>query len=174
MRESDISALIERNKDTVCKIAYCYMNNIYDVEDIFQTVFKKYIVANPEFQNEKHEKAWFARVTINECKNYNKSSWKSKVVLAESDEAFSNTGKRAEYFSEANEAKVKYNEDITDEEIAVITAIKQLPEKYRVVIHLFYYEEYSVVEIAKILKVTKATVKMRLNRARNMIKERFE
>lgn len=147
---------IKKYSDTIYRMAYSLVKNKYDAEDIHQEVFAKFIDKRPRFESKEHEKAWFLRVTINMCKNLWKTAWKQKVISLGDD------------YEERLEAK---KEPETDE---IIELVKTLPQKYRLVIHLFYYEELSVEEIAKVLKMKPSTVRTHLTRARAKLKELLE
>lgn len=149
--------IIKRQQDRVYKLAFTYMKSSYDADDIYQIVFEKYLLYQPEFENEEHEKAWFITTTINTCKNMLTSGWKKKVVV--SDEALRD-------ISEIHEAE---KDDEQSEKL--LAAILKLPEKLAVVIQLFYYEEYSVKQIAEILNIRVGTVTTRLNRARKKLEQ---
>lgn len=155
---NETDQLIKRNKDAICKVAYSYLKNMDDVSDAYQTVFFNYYKNKPDFDNVEHEKAWFIRTTINVCKNMRTSAWHKKVDYLNDSETFDRIHA---------EAQVSENEESYG---TVTKAVLRLPEKYRIVVHLFYYEEYTVEQIAKILDITKTNVKVRLNRARNLIK----
>ena len=149
---TDQLAVINKYSNTVYRLAYSLVKNPHDAEDIHQEVFVKYISKQPFFENAEHEKAWFLRVTINQCKNLWKSAWKQRVI------------KSLDYDFEEEEASVGNEEWI-------IHVVKQLPVKYRVVIHLFYYEELSVEEMAQVLKEKPSTVRTQLTRARKKLRE---
>lgn len=149
---ADDLAVIEKYSDMVYRMAYSMVKNPQDAEDIHQDVFVKYITKRPDFESEEHEKAWFLRVTINMVKNLWKTAWKRKVVSL-----FDNT--------------IEEQMEPIQEDEALIEVVKQLSQKYRVVIHLFYYEELSVEEIANLLKEKPSTVRTQLTRARRRLKE---
>ncbi len=148
--EAAIEATIQNQSDTVYKLAYTYTKNKYDADDIYQEVFLRFFKKKPEFQNEEHTKAWFIRTTINCCKSLYLSNWFKKTVVME-----------------------EIQNDITDvfQEDSLFQAVMELPEKYREVIHLFYYEEYSVKEIAGILKRSESSVTTQLNRGRSRLRK---
>lgn len=150
MRAEDYM-LIEKYSPVVYRMAYSMVKNTQDAEDIHQEVFLKYLAKRPEFEGEEHTKAWFLRVTINLAKNMWKTAWRQRVVsLGDVDR-------------EETEAQ--------QEEDKLIETVKRLPQKYRTVVHLFYYEEYSLEEIADILKAKPSTVRTWLTRARQKLKE---
>lgn len=151
--------------EMVYRLAYSLVKDRYDADDIYQEVFTNYIRRNPQFQSGEHEKAWFIRVTVNCCKNFWKSAWQSRTeglmdaVQKNREDMFAGT------------------EESTDKEaqnLAMIEQVKLLPEKYRVVIHLFYYEDMSVEEIGKVLKSKPSTIRTQLTRARRLLKKRLK
>lgn len=156
MRETDISTqeLLEKYSDMVYRLAYARTGNVYDAQDITQEVFLKYIKADKEFHDEEHRKAWLLTVAANTGNSMMKSAWFRH---------------RAD-FEEAG-SEDYYMPQMPFEGGSVTDAVKELPEKYRIVIHLFYYEELSVKEISTILKMTQSNVKSRLSRARQMLRE---
>ncbi len=153
MAETDehIGVLIEKYGNTILRLSYTYLKNIADAEDAVQDVFLKIIEKMPDFNDETHEKAWVIRTTINICKNKLKLFWNKNVD-------FLNDTKELTTFD-------KYNEDST-----VLNAVMMLPQKYRTVIHLYYYEEYSTPEIARLLNKNEVTVRSHLYRARDKLK----
>lgn len=173
-KENPYEEVIMRNSDMVYRLAYSLVKTRADADDIYQEVFMRYIKAGPVFDSGEHERAWLVRVTVNCCRNYWKSSWmRRRAVLYE--EAVS-------YEERYTGAKICAQDDLKpifgttadgSEEQLLIEAVKELPEKYRVVIHLFYYEEMSVEEIGKITGMKASTVRTRLTRARKRLKERL-
>lgn len=133
----------------VYRMAYARTNNKSDAEDITQDVFIKYMRETKPFQDKNHVKAWLLRVAINSSKNLVTSAWHRKNIPVE-------------------EAEAVYTE--MEEKSEVYYAVQKLPEKYRIVVHLYYYEGYSVEEIGKMLSVKESTVKSWLLRARKKLK----
>lgn len=158
--------IINKYSNMVYRMAYSLVKNKYDAEDIHQEVFVRYIGKRPKFASEDHEKAWFLRVTVNLCKNLWKTAWRQKVVSLGDDLEENIEG------IEGNRGDPEAAEAL--QENAVIEVVKKLPQKYRVVIHLFYYEELSVEEIAGVLKMKPATVRTHLTRARKKLKDLLE
>lgn len=149
----ELEQLIARNANTVYKLAYAKVGNRADADDIFQQVFLRYLKKKPSFANADHERAWFLRVTAN-C---TKSWW--------------------------NSANHRHRGDLTEDIPAAHTAadkpdltayLMQLPRNYRTVIHLFYYEDMTTADIARLLKKRESTVRMQLTRARRQLKEILE
>ncbi|MFI3284158.1 MAG: RNA polymerase sigma factor [Erysipelotrichaceae bacterium] len=150
--EQDLIQTIEKYADTVKRICVVYLKNSSDTEDIFQNVFLKYMRNSAHFQSEEHKKAFFIRITINECKDLLKSFFrKNTVSIDEVGEIVAPS-----YF---------------DENAYVRQAVLKLPENYRVVIYLHYFEGYSAVEIGKMLTKNVNTVYTLMARGREMLKE---
>lgn len=155
----EIEALIDRQGDRVIRTAFMYLKNYSDAEDVFQMTFEKYLISRPEFESEEHEKAWFLRVAVNICKNLLSSGWKKKVIY---DEAII---KNISEHIGADDAGTSENNE------AVLRAVLELPQKLSVKVQLFYYEEYSVAQIAQILDISVGNVTTRLNRARKRLEK---
>lgn len=149
--EAQAKQAIELYADMVRRICFIYLKNHTDVEDIFQDVFLKYVLYDSDFENREHEKAWFARVTINCCKDLIKSFFRKNVSSLDD--------------VEQNKLAIK------DEYSEVVDAVVKLPDKYKTVIYLFYYEGYSAVEIGKILKKNENTIYTWLSRGKKMLKD---
>ncbi|MBQ3566100.1 MAG: sigma-70 family RNA polymerase sigma factor [Oscillospiraceae bacterium] len=149
MEKMHMEQMYEKYSDTVFRTAYSIVKNISEAEDITSDVFIKFFTYEKEFENEEHEKAWLIRITINKCKDMFRSFRIKNRVTLDSWQAYCET----------------------EEESAVFDAVMKLPEKYRIVIHLFYFEGYSTDEIAEMIKVRGQTVRTRLSRARNMLKK---
>ncbi len=147
---ADDFTVIQRYSDMVYRLAFSLVKNKYDAEDIHQEVFVRYLCKKPLFESAEHEKAWFLRVTINLCKNLWKTAWKQK-------------------FTQLDEADIANMPAENPPETGIIESVKKLPQKYRIVIHLFYYEELSVEEIAKLLHKKASTVRTQLTRARKKL-----
>ena len=147
--------VIEQYSDMVYRLAFSMMKNKYDADDIHQEVFVQYISKRPVCESEEHRKAWLLRVTVNLCKNWWKSAWYRKVTGVFEEVPLSQEDR-------ISQLEIQY---------PVIEQVKKLPQKYRVVIHLFYYEEMTVEEIANVLELTPSNVKVRLTRARQKLKE---
>ena len=147
--------MVEKYSQMVYRLAFSMMKNRYDADDIHQDVFVRFLKKQPQFDNEEHEKAWFIRVTVNCCTNYHKTAWRRKTVSL------------SEYERQEDSEMPGQQSDAVN----LIETVKMLPEKYRAVIHLFYYEEMSVEEVAKVLHRRTSTVRTQLVRARRMLGE---
>ncbi|MEE1187315.1 MAG: sigma-70 family RNA polymerase sigma factor [Acutalibacteraceae bacterium] len=149
--ESEVNYAVDTYADLVRRICFCHLKNDTDTEDIFQNVFLKYMLYNGTFESAEHEKAWFIRVSINACNDFFKNMFRRNTVPL--DEV------------------IKLAAEDTNEQSAVLQAVLSLPEKYRDVIYLHYYESYSAAEIADILKSREGTVYSLLSRGRSMLKK---
>ena len=153
MRQS-VQELFEKYQDNLYIIAFNVCKNAEDAKDVVQDTFIQYYSAKKEFDNEQHIRAWLIRVAINKAKNVNGTFWRKNKISLED-----------------------YMESLvfeTPESEELFETVMHLPEKYRIVIHLFYYEEYSVHEIADILKLSESNVKVRLSRGRSLLKEKLQ
>ncbi len=147
MDKIQMEQLYEKYSDTVFRTAYSVVKNVAEAEDITSEVFIKLFTYDKVFESEEHEKAWLIRITVNKCKDLFRSFRIKNRVTMESWQAYCET----------------------DEESAVMEAVMSLPEKYRVAVHLFYFEGYSTDEIGQMLGVKGHTVRTRLSRARSQL-----
>lgn len=152
--EADANQAIKRYADMVKRICMVHLKNETDTEDIFQTVFLKYVLHSAPFESEGHEKAWLIRVTINACKDLLRDFFRSKTVPLEQWQEYA-----PEQSSESRE---------------VLAAVLALPVKYRDVVYLHYYEGYTAVEISRLLGKNVNTVYTLLTRSRQKLKEMLE
>ncbi len=148
-------AVIDQYQDMIYRTAVTITGNHADAEDVLQEVFFKYFRLHPAFESSSHEKAWFLRVTINECKNLMRTIWKRK---------------RTDFDPEL---LVQTENPFSEQDSAVLEAVMHLPEKYRIAIYLYYYEEYSVREIAVITSQSEAAVAQHLVRGRRKLRKQL-
>ena len=145
--------VITNYQDTVYRIAFTYCKNTADAEDITQEVFFRYLKNTNKFNDDEHLKAWLIRVTVNVSKSLLRSAWFKKTTPISEHENL--------YAGEQEQSDTYY-------------AVLSLPEKYRAVILLYYFEEYTVKEIAKILGRSETAVQTQLQRARAILKEKLK
>ena len=126
------------------------MKNPADAEDILQDVFIQRLYHAPEFRSPEHERGWLFRVALNRCR----SEWRRS--------------RRSELPLEAAEGVC-----LAPEELSLLEQAADLPEKQRTALHLYYYEGYTVREIARLLGVTVPTIKMRLKRGRDALRKEW-
>lgn len=174
-KENQCEEVIMRNSDLVYRFAYSLVKTRIDADDIYQEVFMRYVKAGPVFASKEHEKAWFIRVTVNCCKNYWKSPWiRRRAVFDEASIMQIEKQPHKQPLRSSTVVMIEGAEAAQDEEgERLIRIVKQLPEKYRVVLHLFYYEEMSIEEITKATGIKASTVRTRLTRARRKLKEKL-
>lgn len=144
----EVSRTIEKYFSMVYKLALSQTKSTVNAEDVTQEVFLRYIQNQDKIQSEEHAKAWLIRVTVNCSRSLFLSSWFKRTVPLEEDIPFDTPEKGEVYY-----------------------AVLELPQKYRTVIHLFYYEDMSVREIAESLGEKETTVKSQLHRGREMLKK---
>ncbi|MCC8160879.1 MAG: sigma-70 family RNA polymerase sigma factor [Oscillospiraceae bacterium] len=149
---TDVSSdeIIRKYFDMVYRLALSQTRNVSIAEDVTQDVFLRFL-QNDGFETDEHIKAWLIRVTINCSRSVFKTAWFRKTIPLEEEIAFDTPEKSDVYF-----------------------AVQSLPSHYRAVIHLFYYEDMSVKEIADCLEISEPTVKTRLHRARKQLKTKLK
>lgn len=144
----------EKYRDRLFAAAFHICRNAADADDVVQETLLRYHKTDMEYENEEHLKAWLLRVAINQAKNVNRSFFRHRIVPLED-------------YMETLSFESQASEDLFLE-------VMRLPEKYRIVIHLYYYEEYSVREISQILGITDSNTKIRLARGRAKLKEKLQ
>ena len=136
----------------IYRLAFIQMKTKEQAEDILQDVFVKLMGYNNNFENDEHLKAWLLRTTINCCKDHWKSAWfKKRASLDEISE-------------------IPMQASPTNSIGFVTECVKKLPTKYRYIIHLYYYEEYSAREIAEVMGVSESAVGQYLTRGRRKLR----
>ena len=151
--EQEVNRAVEQYSDMIRRLCMIHLKNYADTEDIFQTVFLKYVLSSVSFENEEHEKAWFIRVTINACKDLLKSFFHSKTVSL--DEI------------------IEQSSEMTTDDKEVLEAVLSLPKKYKDVVYLHYYEGYTAPEISRILRKNVNTVYTLLTRSKRLLREKL-
>lgn len=150
--EEEVSRAIDTYADLVRRLCLVRLKNREDTEDIFQTVFLKYLQHTKPFENAEHGKAWFIQVTLNACRDLLRFWARRPTVPLE----------------ELTAQAVPESEDR-----GVLEAVLSLPQKYRDTVYLHYYEGYSAPEIGALLGRNTNTVYTLLNRARAMLREKL-
>lgn len=149
--ETEVNSAMERYSDMILRLCIVYLKNNADAEDVFQNVFLKYTLYDRPFESDEHEKAWLIRVTVNACKDWLKSFFRSRTISME---------ELREYAPGANQ-----------EQYTVMEAVWSLPRPYRDVIYLHFYEGYTAPEIAGILKRNPNTVYTHLHKGKELLRE---
>ncbi len=147
----DIEKAVHTYGNSLCRLCYVMLNNEKDAEDAVQDTFMKYIEKSPAFADLEHEKAWLITVAQNRCRD----------ILRQ----------RKRYLQTDVEVVQEYI--ATTENSGILDALMTLPEKFRLVLTLYYIEGYRVENIAKIIGKTPSAVKMRLQKGRHLLKEAY-
>ena len=149
LTEQQRTQVVERWGDMVYRLALARTASVPDAEDVFQEVFLRYFRHEEKFHTDEYRKAWLLRCTLNRCKSLLSSPWRRRTVPLET----------------ASQVGVE------DDYREVYSAVLSLPEKYRAVIHLHYFEGLSVAEMAAMLDVPEGTVKSQLSRGRALLRD---
>ena len=139
------------------RAAFTLVKNHADAEDVAQETLLRLLVYQPQFAGEQHEKAWMIRTAINLAKDLLKSKWKKSTV-------------RMETVPDTERAYFQVPSIESDD---TLFAVLELPKRYRSCLYLFYYEDYSIREIAEILEEPENTVKTNLRRGREALKKKL-
>jgi len=150
----EITAIYNRHVDTIYRVCYMFLKNAPDAEDAVQTVFLKLIRSGPTLTDSEHEKAWLIVTAQNHCKNALKYWWKRKRSAFGGMEA-------SAYAPEFSNGEV-------------LDLLLALPDKYKIVLYLFYYEGYPSKEIAGLLGLKDGTVRARLSSGRNRLRHKIQ
>lgn len=150
-RRAETENAIRRHINMVYRLALAQTRNVTAAEDVTQEVFLRFIQKYDSFETDEHIKAWLIRVTYNCSKSIFLSAWNRKTVPLTDEIAFDTPEKSEVYF-----------------------AVQSLPSKYRAAIHLFYYEDMSVKEIADAMGLKQSTVKSRLFRGRELLRTKLK
>ena len=142
----------------ILRFSYFYLGDRQKAEDITQDVFVRLITHHPILEPG-HEKSWLLKVALNRCRDHWRSSWVRRMVLGHP--AF-------ELFPAPDQIG-----SISDQ-ASLAEAVNHLPSEFKEVVLLFYYQSFSVSEIASILSIAEGTVSSRLNRARARLKKELE
>lgn len=151
MTDQRFHEAVELYGDMVFRLAYSYLKNRADAEDVMQESLLKLYVEPREFESPDHEKRWLLRVAANECKKLLRSPWR----------------RRTDPLDEAEEAAV-FDRPAQSE---LFRQVMALPPKYRAVVHLYYWEGYGQGEIGEILHISRTAVQTRMSRARALLKK---
>lgn len=149
--EQEVNRAMERHADTVRRLCLIHLKNHADTEDIFQTVFLKYALSSVRFESEEHERAWFIRVTLNACRDLLRRFFRSRTVSLDK--------------------LVEQPARIAPEHREVLEAVLALPQPYRDVVYLHYFEGMTAPQISQALHKKVHTVYTLLTRARQRLRE---
>ncbi len=149
--EQEVNRAMERHADTVRRLCLIHLKNHADTEDIFQTVFLKYALSSVRFESEEHERAWFIRVTLNACRDLLRRFFRSRTVSLEK--------------------LLEQPAQIAPDHREVLEAVLALPQPYRDVVYLHYFEGMTAPQISQALHKKVHTVYTLLTRARQRLRE---
>ncbi len=152
MERTEFERYAKTYKDTVFRVALNMLGSAADADDVVQETLLRLLQRTARFESEEHVRNWLIRVAVNCSKNLLRAPWRRNVPL---DDA----------------AGTPVFDAPEDGEL--YAAVMSLPEKYRTVLYLFYYEGYSSAEIGSILHLRTTAVTTRLSRARNMLKTKL-
>lgn len=155
MKNEQLEFYFREYYSMIFRIAFAELKAHADAEDIVQEVFLRFLKYQPQFQNTEHEKAWIVRTTINLCRDFQKNKWNRATVGMDG----------------IPEAEKKYMKNPFAQEDEIMWVVLKLQERYRRPLYLFYYEGYSVREIAAALELPENTVKTNLRRGREALKK---
>ena len=153
MDSKEYKRLADQYIDMVYRVALNGCKNKYDADDVVQNTFIKLLKCKKQFDNDEHVRNWLIRVAVNECNSLWNSSWRKKVTSLDEreDEPAFTTPEKSELYD----------------------LVMKLPPKYRQVVYLYYYEEFSVKEVAEMVKISETAVQTRLQRARKKLKDQL-
>ena len=151
--DKEIAEIFGRHNKTVYRVCFAYMKNTADTEDVVQDTFYKLIQSGMAFESPEHEKAWLIRVASNLCKNALKHWWRKREDIEDHKNL---------------EGSNSFEIDET------FNVVMNLPDKYKTVVFLYYYEGYDSVEISKILNKPQSTIRNYLHEARKILKENIK
>lgn len=153
MQEEEFIRLGSLYKDSLYRLCYTYLKKSADCDDAVQTALLKLYLCKKTFQSDEHAKNWLYKVAVNECKKIVSSPHRKNIDLEDAD------------------LKTEFK---SDDSFEIISAVNSLDIKYRMTVYLHYYEGYTAVEIARLMKTTPSTVRTRLLRARKQLKEKLK
>ena len=151
--EQEVNRAIEQYSDMIRRLCMIHLKNYADTEDIFQTVFLKYVLSSVSFESKEHEKAWFIRVTINACKDLLKSFIRSRTVSLDE--------------------RIEQPSEMSVDDRDVLEAVLSLPQKYKDVVYLHYYEDYTAPQISRILGKNVNTIYTLITRSKRLLREKL-
>jgi len=156
--KTDVAAVYDKYANLLYRIALTHVLNEEDAQDIIQDVFAKYITASPVFNDDEYERAWFIRVTVNRCRDIlRRNKLRNHLPIDDYTHTLEDT-----------------SNDMSSMRVEIISALNNLPEKYKAVIVLHHFEDLTVEQTAKALGLSVSAVKMRLSRGRDLLKTILE
>jgi RNA polymerase sigma-70 factor, ECF subfamily len=163
-REKLIDQLMDKYGQSLLQLAYSYVGNREIAEDLTQEIFVKCYQKLDQYQKKSSLKSWLWRIAINHCKDYLRS-WHHKNVVTSEEQAKHTPSREKEV---ENQVIQRYEDE------QLVKAVWSLPDTYREVIYLYYFEELSIKEISYLTSVNQNTIKTRLKRAKEILKDCLE
>ena len=157
MNVTEYNSCVDKHLKMVYRISFHYFGNREDAEDVSQDVFLKLYSHNTKFESEEELKAWLIRVTTNTCHSYFRNPFRKRKTEIDEKQIENIVG------SSSSEQEIINRKVVMD-------AVMSLPERYRIVVYLYYYEEYSICQISNTLNIKETTIQTRLSRAREKLK----
>lgn len=154
MGDTEFAELYGRNVGVVYKLCYVYLKNSFEAEDAVQTVFLKLLQAEIQFSSKEHERAWLITSSKNQCRDMLKSWWR----------------RRRTSFDSVAQIAQKEGDNCSSK---IVAELLELPQKYRVVLYLYYFEDYSIKEITKLIGRNESTIRTQLQRGRELLKNKL-
>lgn len=148
--EEEFAKVYELYVDDIYRLCFSFMKNHMDAEDAVQETFLKFFHTDKKFESINHQKAWLIVTASNHCKNMLKQSWRKRQPLEDYREI---PGEETQMMDE------------------MLELIMNLPDKYKTVVYMYYYEGYDSGEIAKLLKKPPSTIRTYLQKARKLLKQ---
>lgn len=149
--DCDIEALVNTYGDMLFRLCVVMLGSETDAEDAVQETFIKYMQKAPDFESSEHEKAWLITTSKNKCRDMLRFRQRHPQISIEYMQGLSS--------------------DSADS--GILEALMSLPEKFRLVLTLYYVEEYRIDDIAQIIRKTPSAVKMRLQKGRKLLEEKY-
>ena len=157
MNVAEYNSCVEKYLKMVYQISFHYFGNREDAEDVAQDVFIKLYSSKQDLKNEEEIKAWLIRVTTNTCHSYFRNPFRKRKAEVDENELENIIGIGSS------------EQEIINRKV-IIDAVMSLPEHYRIIVYLFYYEEYSIGQISNVLGIKETTIQTRLSRAREKLR----
>ena len=154
---NEITRLVEQYGDDVMRTAYVILKSKELAEDAYQETFLRLCRYYDSYRKECSEKTWITGIVINVCRDFLRSAWKKRVTVTD------------DFSAQISESDTQEIVEKKDEKEELLRSIMKLPDKYREMIQLYYYQELDIKEISRILKIPGGTVKSRLFKARNLL-----
>ena len=157
MNVTEYNSCVDKYLKMVYRISFHYFGNREDAEDVSQDVFLKLYSHNTKFESEEELMAWIISVKTNTCHSYFRNPFRKRKTEIDENEIENIVG------SSSSEQEIINRKVVMD-------AVMSLPERYRIVVYLYYYEEYSICQISNTLNIKETTIQTRLSRAREKLK----